>query len=182
MDDLEQLARSIAASANASQTGVVLAESCTAGLAANALSQVPGASRWFCGSMVVYQTETKSAWLQVPSSILDDPARGPVSRDAAAAMCAAVMTRTPQATLAASVTGHLGPNAPPDLDGLIFVGIQRRQSSTAQAPAPQVSEHRLPLAVPPHAADVPLRFHRQRAAALILLRRILDALPACGES
>ena len=29
-------------------------------------------------------------------------------------------------TVAAAVTGHLGPNAPDDLDGIIFIAVARR--------------------------------------------------------
>ncbi|MFM7928628.1 MAG: CinA family protein, partial [Pirellula sp.] len=42
---------------------IVLAESCTGGLAAAWFTSVPGASDVFCGSMVVYRNDTKSQWL-----------------------------------------------------------------------------------------------------------------------
>ena len=42
------------------------------------------------------------------------------------AMCEQVLRITPEATVAAAVTGHLGPNAPDDLDGIIFIAVARR--------------------------------------------------------
>ena len=44
---------------------LVLAESCTGGLAAAALATIPGISRWFCGSAVTYRDQTKIDWLAV---------------------------------------------------------------------------------------------------------------------
>ena len=38
-------------------------------------------------------------------------------------MAASVLKMTPEAELAAAVTGHLGPNAPSELDGLVFVAV-----------------------------------------------------------
>ena len=46
----DRLAQSLANCLNQRQVGVVFAESCTAGLVAASLAQVPGISRWLCGS------------------------------------------------------------------------------------------------------------------------------------
>ena len=113
----------LAALAAAGET-LVLAESCTGGLAAASLVAVPGASDRFAGSFVTYQSASKAAWLAVPAALLEDP--GPVSREVAAAMAAGVLERTPHATVAAAVTGHLGPDAPPGLDGVAWVAVRRR--------------------------------------------------------
>jgi PncC family amidohydrolase len=100
---------------------VVFAESCTGGLVSGALTGVPGISNYHCGSLVVYRNETKLAWLDIPAAMLKDP--GPVSPAVAARMARGALNKTPEADVAVSVTGHLGPQAPPELDGVAFSAI-----------------------------------------------------------
>jgi PncC family amidohydrolase len=103
---------------------IVFAESCTAGLVSATLARVPGISEWLCGSAVVYRLDTKHRWLGVPEDLLQNP--GPVSREVACAMAAGVLERTPEAELSAAITGHLGPHAPVELDGVIWMAVARR--------------------------------------------------------
>ena len=107
---------------------IVFAESCTGGLLSATLSRVPGISAVHCGSAVVYRLDTKTRWLGVPAALLVDP--GPVSEPVARAMSEGVLARTPEADVAISITGHLGPDAPTDQDGLVFVGIAIRGASS----------------------------------------------------
>jgi PncC family amidohydrolase len=106
---------------------VVFAESCTGGLVSGSLTKIPGISEHHCGGMVVYRNETKAAFLDIPRKLLNDP--GPVSRPVADLMAWRVLNQTPEADLSAAVTGHLGPNAPANLDGLVFVAIAVRKSA-----------------------------------------------------
>jgi nicotinamide-nucleotide amidase len=108
---------------------VVFAESCTGGLVSGALTRVPGISEHHCGGVIVYRNATKQAYLDIPAKLLDDP--GPVSAEVAELMAKRVLEKTPEATIAVSVTGHLGPNSPRDLDGVVFVGICVRGESPA---------------------------------------------------
>jgi PncC family amidohydrolase len=86
---------------------IVLAESCTAGLAANLLAEVSGASRVLWGSYVTYTLEAKTAMIGVDPAAL---ARfGAVSRETALAMAEGAL-RSSGADLAASVTGLAGPD------------------------------------------------------------------------
>jgi len=128
---------------------LVLAESCTAGMVASALAHWPGISKWLCGSMVVYQSATKETWLGINQAYLEDPAIGPVSREVTDELSQSVLARTPQATLAAAVTGHLGPGAPPELDGVIFIALSRRSEmvgeTDSQAPSHVVMQYQLRL-------------------------------------
>lgn len=124
------------------QTGlrVVFAESCTAGLVTAALARVPGISEHLCGSAVVYRLDTKSKWLEIPAELLDDP--GPVSDVIARLMAERVLAITPEADLAVSVTGHLGPGAPSDLDGVVYIGAVWRDhdpKAARETPAQPVS-------------------------------------------
>lgn len=87
---------------------VVLAESCTGGLIAASLTGVPGASKWFCGSSVVYQEPSKFAWLNISEKLIDQ--HSAESAEATAAMSRAILDVTPHAGLSLATTGHLEPD------------------------------------------------------------------------
>lgn len=111
---------------------IVLAESCTGGLAAARLTSVPGASDVFCGSMVVYRNDTKSQWLGLDPQILADEKIGPVSPQASEQLAREVLSCTPEAHLAIGITGHLGPNAPSELNRKVFLaGLLRDANVTS---------------------------------------------------
>src|SRR5688572_20011710 len=109
---------------------VVFAESCTGGLVSGALTKIPGISDHHCGGVVVYRNETKKAYLEIPTALLADP--GPVSAQVAELMARRVLEKTPEADLAFSVTGHLGPNAPPKLDGHVYIAIAWRNAPSRE--------------------------------------------------
>ncbi|MDR3114886.1 MAG: CinA family protein [Treponema sp.] len=102
MSDAEEVISRLSA---ASQT-IVLAESCTAGLVADLLAQVPGASRVLWGSYVSYTGAAKIAMLGLDEEILRR--YGAVSRETACAMAQGALQRS-RADIAAAVTGLAGP-------------------------------------------------------------------------
>lgn len=106
---------------------LVLAESCTGGLVAASLAAVPGVSQRFCGSAVTYREATKQAWLGIDREAIR--AATAVSETVTRAMARGVLRRTAEADVAAAVTGHLGPDAPEPLDGILFVAFARRADS-----------------------------------------------------
>jgi nicotinamide-nucleotide amidase len=148
---------------------VVFAESCTCGLLAATLGRVPGASQVLCGSAVTYRNATKQHWLQVDSHILQNPDIGPVSEQVARQMAWGVLQKTPEADLAISVTGHLGPDAPAEQDGLVFSGSALRGHPLEQI---EVFTYRLPAQYPSRPASCLLRHLRQDD----LVERILNDL------
>jgi nicotinamide-nucleotide amidase len=95
-----------------------LAESLTGGLAASRLVNVPGASRWFRGSVVSYASEVKFSVLGVPE--------GPVVSETAARAMAEGARRVLGADVGLAMTGVAGPDLqdgrPP---GTVFVGVAR---------------------------------------------------------
>ncbi len=142
---------------------LVLAESCTGGLAAAGLATVPGISDWFCGSAVTYRTQTKIEWLGVDAVTIDDHSE--VSQETTREMALAVLERTPEAIWSAAVTGHLGPSAPEGMDGRIYVAVARRSAKKALV----VVERKEVL-------TATSRQSRQCQAALGLLRACLTCL------
>lgn len=85
---------------------VATAESCTGGLVAAALTEIPGSSDVFDRGFVVYSNAAKQAMLAVPASILDRD--GAVSRAAAEAMAQGALAAS-AADIALAVTGVAGP-------------------------------------------------------------------------
>ncbi len=82
------------------------AESCTGGLIAKRMTDHPGSSRYFLGSVVAYANEVKTALLGVGEGLLEE--RGAVSPEVAEAMATGVAGRF-GATAGLGVTGVAGP-------------------------------------------------------------------------
>lgn len=91
---------------------VVTAESCTAGLMCQVLSDAEGAAEYFHGGFVTYTKEQKSRALGVPWSVLRE--QGAVCATVARAMAEGAL-RHSGADIAAAITGVAGPA--PDEDG-----------------------------------------------------------------
>lgn len=103
---------------------LVLAESCTAGYIAMMLGEIPGISKNFCGSFVTYRTPSKRRWLGVKKKHIK--AFTTESQPVADRMAKLALKQTPEADYALSIVGHLGPNAPKEKDGIIWVSVARR--------------------------------------------------------
>ena len=117
---------------------LVLAESCTCGLAAAALGTQPGVSGNFCGSAVAYREQTKTGWLDVGVNTLEQFSAE--SMQTTIELAFGVLTQTPEADFAAAITGNLGPGVIVDRDGQIFMALVSKANS--QAPV-SVAETRL---------------------------------------
>jgi PncC family amidohydrolase len=110
--------------ASSSQT-LAAAESCTAGLVADRLASVPGASRVFWGSFVVYTADAKTRLLGIDPELIRR--HGAVSRETALAMASGALEKS-GAHLAVSVTGLAGPDGDGSRQsvGTVWIGIARR--------------------------------------------------------
>jgi competence/damage-inducible protein CinA-like protein len=99
------------------------AESCTGGLVAARLSDVPGASDVLAGGVVAYANDVKTAALGVPERLLDE--HGAVSAEVAEAMAAGVRDRL-GVDVGIAVTGVAGPGGgtPEKPVGLVHFHVQ----------------------------------------------------------
>jgi nicotinamide-nucleotide amidase len=103
------------------------AESCTGGLLAALLTDVPGCSHAFERGFVVYTDEAKVEMLGIDRDQL--AARGSVSRYAALAMAHGALARS-NADIALSITGFAGPSGEDDEEGLVHFACARRDGAT----------------------------------------------------
>jgi nicotinamide-nucleotide amidase len=85
---------------------IATAESCTAGLLAARLTELPGSSAYVAGGVVAYANEAKVQLLGVDSALIE--AHGAVSEPVAEAMAAGALNRF-QADTAIAITGIAGP-------------------------------------------------------------------------
>lgn len=100
---------------------VALAESCSGGLLANALTDVPGASKVFAGSAVCYTNDAKVNILGVPECLIAQ--HGAVSAECAEAMAVAAAEKF-GADYGLAVTGYAGPSGGTEKDpvGTVYIG------------------------------------------------------------
>ncbi|WP_272701019.1 CinA family protein [Desulfovibrio sp. Fe33] len=82
------------------------AESCTGGLLASTLTDTPGSSEWFAGSVVAYSNKVKNRLLDVPEATLEE--HGAVSEPVVLAMALNVL-KTIGADVSVAISGIAGP-------------------------------------------------------------------------
>ena len=101
---------------------VALAESCTGGLLARLITDVPGSSDYFRGGLVAYSNEWKQMFLDVPAATLAK--HGAVSRETALTMAVNVR-RIGGADYGVAITGVAGPGGGSKAKpvGLVYIAL-----------------------------------------------------------
>lgn len=101
---------------------LALAESCTGGLIAKRITDVPGSSGYFLESVVTYGNTTKMRLLGVSADLLDT--KGAVSSECASAMAKGVRSAA-GSDLGLAVTGIAGPDGGTDEKpvGTVFISL-----------------------------------------------------------
>jgi nicotinamide-nucleotide amidase len=110
---------------------LALAESCTGGLIAKRLTDMPGSSAYFTEGLVTYSNESKERLLGVPYAMIMD--HGAVSEPVAREMAEGAR-RVFSADYGLSVTGIAGPDGGTEEKpvGLVFVGISDAKDTFAE--------------------------------------------------
>jgi nicotinamide-nucleotide amidase len=126
----ETLEEAVVRVARAAGKTIATAESCTGGLVAGRITNVPGSSAVFRYGWVTYANEAKTAELGVPAEVL--AAHGAVSEEVARAMAEGAL-RASGADVAVSVTGLAGPEggSAEKPVGLVWLAVARRGGETA---------------------------------------------------
>lgn len=108
---------------------LALAESCTGGLIASMITDVPGSSDYFLASLVTYDDRAKVSLLGVSEATLRE--HGAVSEQAAREMAAGARKAT-DADVGLAVTGIAGPSGatPTKPVGLVHFALDVRGSVT----------------------------------------------------
>jgi nicotinamide-nucleotide amidase len=119
--DIEVLVRRVLKRAEELGLALATAESCTGGLLASLLTDIPGQSHAFERGFVTYTNEAKHEMLGVAQDILDND--GAVSERAAIAMAEGALANS-HADIAASITGY-AEGAPGEPAGLVHFACAR---------------------------------------------------------
>lgn len=101
---------------------IATAESCTGGLIAKRITDVPGSSEYFLEGLVTYSNAAKTRLLGVPEELIAE--HGAVSAEVAEAMATGVKAVS-GATIGVSTTGIAGPGGATDEKpvGLVYIAI-----------------------------------------------------------
>jgi PncC family amidohydrolase len=128
---LPSAAASLVKEARAGGLHFATAESCTAGLTASLIAEIPGASDVLWGGFITYTLEAKSEVLAVDPSLLSR--YGAVSSETACAMALGALKRA-RVDLAVSLTGLAGPDGDgsPNPVGTVWIGLATKASVKAK--------------------------------------------------
>lgn len=107
---------------------LAVAESCTGGVIAGAVTSVPGSSQWFDRGFVTYSNEAKMDMLDVRENTL--AAYGAVSEETAREMAMGVL-KFSRADVSVAVTGIAGPGGGTEEKpvGMVCFGLASRKRS-----------------------------------------------------
>jgi nicotinamide-nucleotide amidase len=124
-EELLALSHRVGEACRSSGTSVGTAESCTGGLVAHLITEIPGSSEYFFGALVTYANEIKTGLADVPVAVLE--AHGAVSAQVAKAMAEGARGRL-GVDVAVAVSGVAGPDGgtPSKPVGLTYVAVADR--------------------------------------------------------
>lgn len=133
------------------------AESCTGGLLAKRLTDIPGASRAFFGGAITYSTQSKTTVLGVDASLISE--NGVVSRAVAEAMASAVRLKF-GTDLGIGITGIAGPDSDESGQepGTVFVALSDGRETYCRSLNLLFDRTRIRIAASSHALDMIRRY------------------------
>jgi nicotinamide-nucleotide amidase len=124
-NELEDELRRLLTKASEREIMLATAESCTGGMLASLLTDIPGVAHSFERGFVTYTDESKNELLGVPKDLLRE--KGAVSREVAIAMAEGALQRS-RANMALAVTGFADKGDEP---GLVHFACARAGRKTA---------------------------------------------------
>ena len=130
--DIAELAKRVVEENRAAGRTIALAESCTGGLVAAAITEIPGSSAVLDRGFVTYSNEAKQGELDVPADIID--AFGAVSVACVYAMAKGALENS-DADVAVAISGIAGPEGGTELKpvGTVVFGKAVRGEDTPSA-------------------------------------------------
>ena len=111
---------------------IAVAESCTGGMLAERLTNVPGSSAYFLGGVVCYSNEMKTSLMGVPPEMIE--AKGAVSPEVALALAEGIR-KCSRATIGVGTTGIAGPagGSAEKPVGLVHIGLADERGASEKA-------------------------------------------------
>ena len=131
--ELRDLAEELGACMKAKGVKLASAESCTGGWLAKIITDIPGSSQWFTGSVVCYSNESKVSLLGVDANSLEE--FGAVSGETVMEMADGLFSHT-DADVVVGVSGIAGPDGGSDDKpvGLVWLSWGKRDKSVYAKP------------------------------------------------
>ncbi len=131
--ELRDLAEQLGRCLIAKDMKLASAESCTGGWLAKVITDIPGSSAWFSGSVVSYSNEAKQSLLGVKADTLQE--FGAVSGETVLEMSDGIFLHT-EADVAVSVSGIAGPEGGSEDKpvGLVWLSWGKRDKSVFANP------------------------------------------------
>lgn len=125
-----QTEQKIAKILSQSKKTLAIAESCTGGLLANRLTDIPGSSAFFWLGIIAYDNKAKTKLLKIPSVIIKK--HGAVSLEVARLMAQNVR-KILRTDLGIGITGIAGPTGGTRTKpvGLVFIAVASKQKALA---------------------------------------------------
>jgi nicotinamide-nucleotide amidase len=110
---------------------IAVAESCTGGLLAKLLTDIPGSSKYFTYGWITYSDQAKISELGVPADLIQE--YGAVSEQVAGAMAAGARNKA-GTDYAISITGIAGPAGGTEQKpvGLVYIGVDSEKGIYTQ--------------------------------------------------
>ncbi len=107
---------------------LAIAESCTGGLVANRITNIPGSSKYFMFGVVTYSNYSKNKILNIPLSIINK--YGAVSKQVASLMAKNVRLLS-SADIGIGISGILGPGGSTKAKpvGLVYIAVSSKECS-----------------------------------------------------
>lgn len=129
MENLEAQARQVIEMCHSHGLTLATAESCTGGLIAATLTDVPGASNVFDRGFITYSNQSKTELLGVSAELIEQ--HGAVSEQVAREMAQGAVARA-KTSIAVSVTGVAGPDGGTEEKpvGLVHIACARHEHPT----------------------------------------------------
>lgn len=150
----------------AKQWRIAVAESCTGGLMASRLTDVPGSSDYTELAVVTYSNRSKTEWVGVPEALIQE--HGAVSEEVATAMATGVRDRS-AVEVGVAITGIAGPGGGSEEKPVGTVAI-----AVCWPDGTQVKTFRF------HGGRTQVRFQASQAA-LDMVRRVLEETNKTGD-
>lgn len=131
-EDLTTQAAAVLEAARNGKLRLATGESCTGGLVAACLTEIPGSSDVFERGFITYSYESKTDLLQVPKELIESC--GAVSAEVAETMAQGVLHNA-RADISVAVTGIAGPGGglPGKPVGLVWFAIANRTTGETRS-------------------------------------------------